>query len=189
MVGGFDFVNGVDPYFSGDIFIDINGDAQYGEDLDDSGGGNSITTNTFGYDYVLDLNFDATGYNYDLYELTNASTVTVFYSQNKRSNPWQYASGGTFLENHSFAYEAGLSDGDVAGLKGGSHNALTVDIGFLAGKDFTAHFTIGCGNDNLMGSTAPVPEPTTILLSGLGLLAMGVFLRRKQNRKLACQRA
>jgi hypothetical protein len=29
------------------------------------------------------------------------------------------------------------------------------------------------------GSAAPVPEPTTIVLSGLGLLGIGAYLRRR----------
>lgn len=196
MVGGFDFIGGVDTRIgtivSGDIFIDINGDAQYGTALNGSGGGYATVDKTYGYDYVLDLDFDDdTGYSYDVYELTDASTVTVYYSQNEESNPWRYAGGGTkLIENAAISYYTGLSDSEAADLEGGSHNALTVDIGFLGGiipgDEFIAHFTIGCGNDNLMGKgTAPVPEPTTILLSGLGLLGMGFFLRRRVVKSAA----
>ena len=42
-----------------------------------------------------------------------------------------------------------------------------------------AHIMMSCGNDQLRGQIAPVPEPTTILLSGLGILGIGVFFRKK----------
>ena len=189
MVGGFDFINGVSGYSyeSGDIFIDTDGN--YTSTGGSSSNGYENVNSNFGYEYVLDMDF-ANG-TYDVYALSSDdTTVTVYYSQNDASNPFRYVSGGeTVLSGLSFGYLSGLSDNDT-GLLGDTHNAVTVDIGFLAGvipgEDFTAHFTIGCGNDNLMGKgTAPVPEPTTILLSGLGLLGMGFLLRRKHNHKLA----
>lgn len=48
-------------------------------------------------------------------------------------------------------------------------------------NDFTAHWTMSCGNDVIEGSGAAVPEPTTMML--LGSLATGLFgfagLRRR----------
>ncbi len=83
MVGGYNFRAGEGGYASGDIFIDVNGDAKYGPANTGSGGGNSITTNTFGYDYVLDLDFsDLT---YTVYGLTDASTLSVWFDQNEES--------------------------------------------------------------------------------------------------------
>jgi hypothetical protein len=35
----------------------------------------------------------------------------------------------------------------------------------------------------MVESVLPVPEPTTILLSGLGLLGIGAYLRRRQSKK------
>ena len=62
MIGGWDFVNGNKPdyqYESGDIFIDVNGDAQYGIT-------SSQTLFTYGYEYVLDLDFS--NFRYDVYD-------------------------------------------------------------------------------------------------------------------------
>ncbi len=184
-VGGFDFKNGVSNYSSytiGDIFIDTDGNI---------GGNTTQTTNgqtkigdTFGYEYVIDLSFD--DYSYDVYKLNpDSTTVTVYYSQNSNSNPWKYVSGGTKITDGIFSYHTGLSDTDVGGLLGDSHYAITgFDLGFISGMDFTSHLTIGCGNDNLMGSgTAPVPEPATIILMGTGLLGMAGIGKKKLKKK------
>ena len=165
MVGGYDFVNGGydqyrdRDYNSGDIFIDIDGDAAYGPSNDGSGY-QSTVTNTFGYEYVLDLNFDTL--KYDVIELDSSSTVTVYFSQNAESNPWRWSSGGDYVDQGvGMGYFTDLSNSDVGGLLGDDHNAVVIDLAFL-GEDldnFIAHFTMECGNDNLMGKTSPVPEP------------------------------
>ena len=50
----------------------------------------------------------------------------------------------------------------------------------LTKLNFTAHFTMECGNDDLIAQgTAPVPEPATILLMGFGLFGIAGFTRKK----------
>ena len=199
MIGGFDF-DGRTDYPSGDIFIDIDGDAIYGDYHKSSDG--IEKGGNFGYDYVLDLDFttnrltDGNVYStttYSVYELNKDSvTLTAYYDDNYGSSPWRYESDGVLVngwENKRMWYEEGISDQTLLdregiSLLGGEHNALMVDLGFLGHniENFTAHFTMKCGNDNLMGSTAPVPEPATLLLFGTGLIGLAGVGRKKFKR-------
>ena len=203
MVGGYDFKNGEvgnnKRWYSGDIFIDVDGDAKYGN-IDGSADGIFEVKNTFGYEFVLDLSEDMTSYS--IYRLTSASVVkTAYYQQNQGSSPWQYATGGELigsLNAGTITYETGLTDAET-GFKGDSnntptHNAVTVDLAFLSDRNltkgyqltstFTLHYTMGCGNDNLMGKyVAPVPEPSTILLISAGLCGLVGMSRKRLLKK------
>ncbi|PIE31960.1 hypothetical protein CSA56_16815 [candidate division KSB3 bacterium] len=190
MVGGYDFKNGEQGngqlFKSGDIFIDVNGDAQYG----DINGTNGYITdkNTYGYEYVIDLDFENS--KYEVVKLTADSlTTTAYYYQNEGSSPWKYAGGGTVLSSdNAITYQTGLTN-DETGLLGGSHNAVTInlqailaDLGNSGAYSLISHFTMQCGNDNLMGKfdpTPPVPEPSTVLLIGLGLFGIAGISRKR----------
>ncbi len=191
MVSGFDLINGNGGFASGDVFIDIDGNAVYGTNNAGSNSnmnGNAIVSNTFGYDYALDLVFEQGGsYYYDVYALEGSSTVKVYYAQNDESNPWSYNDGGTWLGSSGITYSSNLTDAQVGnGLQGGLHNVAQFDLSFLKFDqefmgNFTTHFTMGCGNDNLMGKgTAPVPEPATLLLLGSGLLGLAGFRKKSK---------
>jgi hypothetical protein len=198
MVGGFNFQNGVPgypDYTSGDIFLDTNG--IYGASMVPSSvtptTDNTTVSGSFGYEYVLDLDFSKL--TYDVYRLDtdNVQTITAFYPQNETpdntldptSDPWLYLSGGTKIGSGTIDYEEALSNAAV-GLSGGNHYAAGIDLSFLnPAQQFVAHFTMGCGNDNLMGkgTTAPVPEPATMMLFGTGITGLAALHRRKFRKK------
>lgn len=196
LVGGYNFKDGLSGFNSGDIFIDIDGKYGMSEAPADfvAARGNFDVATSFGYEFALDLSDTVGDFSYNLVDLRSdsAMTTTAYYEQNEdsfpSSDPWRYKSGGTILESGTYLFESGLTDAQV-GFIGGSHYAISgLDLSFLAGIDveeFVVHFTMGCGNDNLMGTaSAPVPEPCTMLLFGTGLVSFA-SIRKKLVTKNA----
>jgi hypothetical protein len=190
-IGGYDFRNGVesgteDPprYLSGDLFIDITGDAVFGPGALGTGADGTIA-NVFGYDYVFDLNFDTIGNNhtYTLYAIDSTAILDLVQEIiDDHANPWLFdpAKNPTIAPvpgyvNLALQYETGLSDADVGGLLGGTHNGFSVGLGFLPYEtQVVAHYTYGCGNDNLMGQFPT--KPPKVADAGATALLMGVAL-------------
>jgi hypothetical protein len=171
MVGGFNFESGQISwddhiYTSGDIFFDI--------DADDD------------YEYALQLDFTATSTSFEVYSVETSGTLNS-PTYKTTSSPWTYTpyESQTVYSKGSFTYRTGLADSDVANLQHdtdiATHNAVAIDLGLTEidfSKGFTSHFTVECGNDNLMGAS-PVPEPQTLLLMGIGLLGLAFVGRKK----------
>jgi hypothetical protein len=195
LIGGFDFKNGgADPYrpgntyISGDIFIGTDVSAvKYGSDISGSYSRYQEVSNSFGYNYAIRLNFGANNIDtYTVYQINSTSTLLVapYFTENSKASPWQYLSGGISVATGSFDYQTGLTDAQT-GLLGGNHNAISVDLStFLESEtDFISHFTMGCGNDLVMGQGLTAPEPSTLMLLGSGLITAAVLRKRKAQTR------
>lgn len=196
LVGGFDFINGAPGYpqfGSGNIFISIDDNFGTAQNINTPSPLNEFqeVNDNFGYEFAIKLDFY--DFTYSVYELQSDSLVkTVYYLLNEitqpSSDPYLYLSGGVLKSaGNNFTYQKDMDDDDV-GFLGGDHNVISgIDISFLTTLNsytdesvFTFHFTMGCGNDNLMGQSPlnPVPEPATLFLFGTGLAGFAGLVRR-----------
>ncbi len=196
MVGGYNFKNGVDGYTSGDIFFSVNGAPLYGGDISSTPSGTwnyRNVNNTFGYDFALRMDFVAQ--TYSVYALTQNSVLKeVYFKDNRGSNPYKYVSGGAAVagfQNVSFSYLQNRSDAQIlgltgAGLSGGYHHMVSLNSGFLGSyQNFYAHYTYGCGNDNLMGSHTVPPTRMPDAACSAGLLGLAIAGLGMIRRRLA----
>lgn len=214
-VSGYNGLNGTKDFTSGDVFISTN--STYGRPLSgtmyevDSNGvatttvynpldntsstkdGQKNVNSSFGYEYVLDINWAALTFSIVKLDPDDATT-SVYYHQNEEgspsSNPWKYFKNGEIIGQQGTVTDLGtVTDSGFAGMdNNNTHYAVSFDlsnffsVAGLHGKDFYTHFTMGCGNDNLMGhGSAPVPEPATLFLFGTGMATLGAFSRRRKS--------
>jgi len=158
-------------YYAGDLALSFDGNSSSYEYAFDFGlytegytDGNKISINETG--------IDASG----LYEDVIWNNNIYFDgdpSGQADSAPFAMDSG-TSVESGSNVW--GLFDDSYYRIVSFDLASLNIDI---AGID--AHWTMSCGNDEINGSYAPVPEPATMLLLGSGLVGLAFYRRRMKK--------
>lgn len=190
LYGGYDFKNGQSAsgapngkFLGGDVFFDIYAPTMlYGVTAPTpsyvngtpSTRGDYQIYNNFGYDYVVQLDWANSQWN--LLQINSASKLlSTYYTDldfSKRSNPWRYDSGGTLIETGVLTLGAANPD-----------FSLSLTFTKLPVNNYLGvHYTMQCGNDNLMGSTGGSPDPIpdgglSIMLLGLGTFGLGMARR------------
>ena len=194
---GYNLLAGENPYGLGDLFIDVNGDANWQPGVDNHISG--ITSNDkFLYDYVVHFN-NRSGTSigageYMVYKLDGTRSEkfqeTVYKSG---SNPWIYLPTRQDLTHvvgsGKMAVETDLNDvlklEDGTVVTGGAHYIGGINLDFLSSKELNGsplfHLTMECGNDSLVGR---VPDAgSTVGLLGAAMAGISMFtrsFRRKQ---------
>ena len=176
------------------------GDTDYIEYID---GKYSATVNYWetGYGDLTDVAWAGSNDSSQVAEITfdpsdgNSATITGF-----DLGFWKGGSYATEVRIYNHDYSQVFSTGSFIGTGGASHSSFESNITgnatlhlqwlypFYAAIDnveYDVSFVSDTSGDNPGPGDQlnPVPEPTTILLSGLGLLGMGVLLRRKKVSK------
>lgn len=133
--------------------------------------------------------------NYKVVALGTQSDVIAWYDQNFGASPFRVAMDapttgwdgkatfGSFTgQNNSGQGVSGMADWTGTGSTDTHYYLTDINVNFLAGKgDTYFHYTMGCGNDSLMGRATGLNVPDggmTVSLLGMAFAGLGVASRR-----------
>lgn len=166
----------------GDLFISTNGyntpDQKFDTNLTGEQWEYALVLNSVAAE-VHDKAFRGTGGTLSLYQITGSNIGL------------SHAPAGYLYRNYQ-EVEINTAQGGMISNSAGTWsidkatNTLLFDLNFLEQfanvSDYGFHWGMSCGNDVIEGgATAPVPEPSTFVLLGAGLLGAGLVRRRMRK--------
>ena len=198
---GYNLLQGENPYGLGDVFIDVNGDANWQPGADNNISG-TTDNSKFLYDYVIHWN-DRSGTSigagtYAVYKDTGHSDVTFQETVYKSgSNPWLMLPGQSNPDHirkvasgrMSVAMDANdvitLEDGTkvTGGSQARPHFIGDLDMSFLGaqlGSQTLFHLTMECGNDSMVGRVPDAGSALALMTAAMSGLA---FVGRRTRRQ------
>lgn len=196
---GYNMLTGNNPYGTGDLFIDVNGDANWKPGAD-NGLFKTTDNSVFKYDYVVHFK-DRVGITvsgaYDIYRIASTADVKLLETKFKAgSNPWVLdvanSTGGltkvgdgvlTLTANTAWRIQADGTDLVGGSVKSPHYISSVINLGFLQPGELSGktlfHLTMECGNDALVGL---VPDGgMTFALLGAAMAGLSFVTRRQRN--------